>query len=161
MKFKSDVDGFITGIRFYKGPANTGTHVGNLWTSTGTLLASATFTDETPTGWQQVLFDAPVAITANTIYVASYHTNVGGYAFDGGYFANAGVDSPPLHALPAGASGGNGVFSTGPIGVPDADVQRRPTTGSTSCSRSRSTIDRRRSISADQVHDDRQLARRP
>ena len=39
VKFKSDIDGFITGIRFYKGPANNGTHVGNLWTSTGTLLA--------------------------------------------------------------------------------------------------------------------------
>ena len=33
VKFKSDIDGFITGVRFYKGAANTGTHVGNLWTS--------------------------------------------------------------------------------------------------------------------------------
>ena len=27
-----------------------------------------------------------MAITANTTYVVSYHTNVGGYAADGGYF---------------------------------------------------------------------------
>ena len=34
-----DVDGFITGIRFYKGDGNTGTHVGNLWSAGGALLA--------------------------------------------------------------------------------------------------------------------------
>ena len=50
LSFKSDVNGFITGIRFYKSANNTGTHVGNLWTSTGTLLASATFTNETASG---------------------------------------------------------------------------------------------------------------
>ena len=31
VKFRSDINGFIKGIRFYKGPANTGTHVGTLW----------------------------------------------------------------------------------------------------------------------------------
>ena len=86
VKFRSDVDGFITGVRFYKGAANTGTHIGNLWTSTGTLLATATFTSET-SGWQQVSFGAPVAITANTTYVASYHTNVGHYSATGAYFS--------------------------------------------------------------------------
>jgi hypothetical protein len=39
MKFSSSTNGEITGIRFYKGPTNTGTHVGDLWSSTGTLLA--------------------------------------------------------------------------------------------------------------------------
>ena len=44
--FTSNSDGNITGIRFYKGPQNTGTHVGDLWSSTGTKLASATFANE-------------------------------------------------------------------------------------------------------------------
>ena len=44
VKFSSDISGYITGIRFYKSSANTGTHVGNLWSSTGTLLDTATFT---------------------------------------------------------------------------------------------------------------------
>src|SRR5207302_8669396 len=66
VKFKSDVGGTITGIRFYKGPGNTGTHVGTLWSSTGTKLASATFSGETASGWQQVNFSTPVTITANT-----------------------------------------------------------------------------------------------
>src|SRR5206468_251357 len=38
VKFKSDVNGSITAIRFYKGSQNTGTHTVSLWTSTGTLL---------------------------------------------------------------------------------------------------------------------------
>ena len=80
VKFRSDVNGFITGIRFYKGSANTGTHVGSLWTSGGQLLATATFTNETASGWQQANFATPVAITANTVYVASYHAPNGGYA---------------------------------------------------------------------------------
>ena len=113
VKFRSDVAGTITGIRFYKASANTGTHVGNLWSSTGTKLATVTFTGETGSGWQQMLFSSPVAITANTVYVASYHANAGHYSADVNYFATAGVDNPPLHALANGVSGGNGVFAYG------------------------------------------------
>jgi hypothetical protein len=122
VRFKSDVNGLITGIRFYKASTNTGPHVGNLWSSTGTLLASATFSDETAAGWQQVNFAAPVAITANTVYVASYHVNSGHYSEDRNYFANSGVDNPPLHALRAGTNGYNGVFAYGPTSqFPDQD----------------------------------------
>src|SRR4029077_9138631 len=56
VRFRSDVAGFITGIRFYKGTQNTGLHTGKLYTATGTVLASATFTSETASGWQQVTF---------------------------------------------------------------------------------------------------------
>jgi hypothetical protein len=112
VKFRSEVNGTITGIRFYKASTNTGTHIGNLWTSTGTLLASATFTNETASGWQQVNFSSPVSITANTIYVASYHTDVGHYSGDPNYFASAGVDNPPLHALASGVSP-DGVYAYG------------------------------------------------
>ena len=43
-------NGSITGIRFYKVPDNTGTHTGTLWSSTGTLLATGTFTNESDPG---------------------------------------------------------------------------------------------------------------
>ena len=85
-----------------RAPGNTGTHVGHLWTAAGTLLATATFTAETATGWQQVAFATPVAITANTTYVVSYYAPSGRYAVDAGYFSTAGVDSGPLHALSSG-----------------------------------------------------------
>ena len=114
VKFRSDVSGMIRGIRFYKASANTGTHVGNLWTSTGTLLASATFTGESASGWQQVNFTTPVAINANTVYVASYHTNNGHFSVNRNYFTSSGVDNAPLHALARGpVSGDNGVFRYG------------------------------------------------
>jgi len=112
MKFQSDVNSTVVGVRFYKADTNTGTHVGNLWTSTGTLLATATFTNETASGWQQVTFSTPVSITANTIYIVSYHTNVGHYSQDLNYFASSGVDSPPLHAL-ANSVSPNGVYAYG------------------------------------------------
>jgi hypothetical protein len=42
VKFRSDVNGFVAAIRFYKGAANTGTHTANLWTASGTSLARVT-----------------------------------------------------------------------------------------------------------------------
>ncbi|MCU1311003.1 MAG: hypothetical protein JWO20_2128, partial [Candidatus Angelobacter sp.] len=123
VKFTSDQAGSINGIRFYKGSANTGTHVGNLWTSSGNLLATATFTNETATGWQQINFSQPVAINANTTYVASYHTNTGGYAFDSNYFATSGTNNAPLHALANGTSGGNGVYVYGGSAFPTQTFQ--------------------------------------
>ena len=113
VKFRSDVAGFITGIRFYKAGANTGSHTGNLWTSTGTLLAKVTFTNETISGWQQALFATPVAIASNTVYVASYHSNNGHYSEDLNYFQGKGMDSPPLHALTNSAATPNGVYAYG------------------------------------------------
>jgi hypothetical protein len=110
VKFQASTNGTITGIRFYKGPKNTGTHIGALWTASGTLLASATFTNETASGWQQVNFSKPVSITANTTYVASYHTNTGEYSANGNYFANAHTNW--LLTAPSSASiGGNGVYA--------------------------------------------------
>jgi Domain of unknown function (DUF4082) len=60
--------------------------VGSLWAATGTLLASATFTNETASGWQQVEFAQPVPVQAHTLYVASYYAPTGRYAADAGYF---------------------------------------------------------------------------
>ncbi len=116
LKIRSDVDGMITGVRFYKGSQNTGTHVGRLWTSSGQLLAQATFTNETATGWQQVSFATPVAIDANTVYVVSYHAPVGRYSVDDGYFRTQDINGP-LRALADGESGGNGVYRYGSGGV--------------------------------------------
>jgi hypothetical protein len=109
MKFRSDVAGFITGVRFYKGPNNTGTHVGNLWTSNGTRLASVTFTNETSSGWQQVTFPSAVSIAPNTTYVVSYYAPNGAYAANANFF-ETGLDRAPLHALADGVDGPNGVY---------------------------------------------------
>jgi hypothetical protein len=112
VKFRASTDGQITGVRFYKGSQNTGTHVGNLWSATGTRLANATFTEETGSGWQQVNFTTPVDIAANTTYVASYHAPTGKYSVDENYFTQAHTNGP-LTALADGTDGSNGVYRYG------------------------------------------------
>jgi hypothetical protein len=113
VKFRSARAGTITGVRFYKGAGNTGTHIGNLWDTAGHRLATATFSGETASGWQQVTFPSPVTVTANTTYIASYYAPAGHYAYDLHYFSGHTAESPPLSALADGASGGNGVFKYG------------------------------------------------
>jgi hypothetical protein len=121
MKFRSYVAGEVVGVMFYKGTANTGTHVGNLWTSSGALLATVTFTDETASGWQAAYFSAPVTIDAHTTYVVSYHTTVGRYSYDSDYFipTTAGVYSDPLVGLSRDVDGGNGVYKYGASSFPN------------------------------------------
>jgi hypothetical protein len=111
LTFLSDVPGYITGVRFYKSATNLGTHGGYLWTSTGTLLASVAFTNESASGWQQANFATPVAICANTPYVVSYWSPKGHYANDAGYFATTGVTSQMLYAPPNGQYGPNGPYA--------------------------------------------------
>jgi hypothetical protein len=117
VKFKADLDGSITGVRFYKASANTGTHIGNLWTANGTLLASGTFSGETASGWQQLTFPTPVDITAGTTYVASYYAPRGHYSASSAYyfkpspFGGSQLDSPPLHVISSNSGGANGVYA--------------------------------------------------
>ncbi|MGI5156879.1 DUF4082 domain-containing protein [Microbispora sp. CA-102843] len=110
VKFRASQDGLITGIRFYKGAQNTGTHTGSLWTAAGQQLATVVFSGETASGWQLMNFPEPVAISANTTYVASYHTTSGYYSVDRNYFTSQYVNGP-LTALANGPSGGNGVYA--------------------------------------------------
>jgi len=109
VRFRSDADGYVAGVRFYKGAGNDGPHTGSLWSSSGVLLATASFSGESASGWQTVAFSAPVRVSAGATYVASYHTESGHYMADWGYFSSSGRDSGVLHA-PAGP---NGVFAYG------------------------------------------------
>jgi hypothetical protein len=113
VRFSADVAGSVHGVRFYKGPLNTGAHTGTLWTESGTQLATGTFI-ESADGWQTLLFDTPVAITANTTYVVSYHTNVGKYALTLNGFAGA-YERGPLN-VPAGGA----VYQYGPSAFPSS-----------------------------------------
>jgi hypothetical protein len=112
MAFTTDTNGFISGARFYKASTNTGTHVGSLWSANGTLLAQATFSGETASGWQSVSFSTHVAVTAGTTYIVSYYAPNGHYSL-GGSLANQ-VNAAPLYALASSAApNGNGVFVYG------------------------------------------------
>ena len=114
VKFRADIDGYITGVRFYKGTANTGTHIGNLWTTTGTLLATATFTGETAVGLAAGQLRQPRSPSPpNTDLRRLVPRRHGHYADDRGYFAT-GRPTPRRCTRPrAGAGGANGVYRYG------------------------------------------------
>ena len=119
IKFRSQVDGYITGLRFFKGAANIGTHTGHLWAADGTLLAEAVFVEETASGWQTVALPEPVYILSNTTYVASYYSANGYYAFTLDYFYWGGMVRAPLEAVaPNGEYEPNGVYRLGSSGFP-------------------------------------------
>jgi hypothetical protein len=117
VRFRSDQPGTITGVRFYNTAVGITFTVG-LWTNAGTLLGSGTVVS-TVAGWQQADLPSPVAISANTTYVASYfNNNAGSYAI-GTKFLLAGVDNPPLHLLKDGVDGVDGAFEyTGGLTFP-------------------------------------------
>ncbi|WP_034859980.1 DUF4082 domain-containing protein, partial [Sinorhizobium sojae] len=107
LKFQANVAGEITALKFYRSASDTGQNVLDLWTATGTKLASATFTNTAASGWQTVTLATAVSIAANTTYVASYHTT-GAYVATDNFFTSAVTNGP----LTAPASG-NGVFRYG------------------------------------------------
>jgi hypothetical protein len=119
VKFRSDASGYVTGLRFYKSAFNTGTHIGHLWTVSGTLLAQVTFTGETASGWQTATLSSPVAITPNTVYVASYHTDTGYFSMSRPYFTSGRTNSPLYAYASSEVSGGNGLYRYGSSGFPN------------------------------------------
>lgn len=118
VRFRADVGGVINGLRFYKSRANTGTHVGQLWSNSGQLLGRVVFSAETRSGWQTARFTTPITIQPGVTYVASYQAPVGRYSSTTDAFASAGIDRGPLHALRDGADGPNGVYRYGSSSFP-------------------------------------------
>ncbi len=146
-KFTSDTAGSITGVRFYKGASNTGTHVAHLWSASGTLLASATFIDETATGWQQVSFASPVAIAANTTYVVSYFARCGWVCVEPELlYESRGWTMASFTHRRAATSSGNGVYRYGTSsGFPTSTFQEQ-LLGRPRCSAPASRTRRRRRL---------------
>ncbi len=114
--FEVAYPGWATAIRFYKGPANSGTHVGRLWGPDGEPMAEVTFGSETESGWQRAPLSTPVELLPGQTYTVSYFAPVGGYAVTPHFFDDA-VVAGHLSA-PAQV---NGRFVYGPDGS-------RPTT---------------------------------
>jgi hypothetical protein len=109
--------GRIRGVRFWKSAHNTGTHTGSLWSESGTRLATVTFTGESSSGWQEADFSSPVTVHRGT-YIVSYHTQVGDYADDAGYFSGKGAGPADVQALPDGVHGSNSIYRYGTSGFP-------------------------------------------
>jgi hypothetical protein len=87
MRFKADVGGQITAIRFLKATSETGAHTGRVWSAAGSLLATVSFANETAAGWQEQKLAAPLSIAANTEYLVSVNTGNSYYVSDDTGFA--------------------------------------------------------------------------
>lgn len=101
--FQSDIDGAISGIRWYYPATLPGTAVvGLLYSytdeSTGTELARATFSSPSAGAWNTVTFSSPVAITASTKYVACVLT-LDRYVATSALFASSGITNGHLTAI--------------------------------------------------------------
>ncbi|MBE9189319.1 DUF4082 domain-containing protein [Gloeocapsopsis crepidinum LEGE 06123] len=118
MKFQTTKAGQITAIRYWKSSSETGTHVGKIWSSTGSLLASVTFANETASGWQQQALSAPLNIQANATYVVSVNVNLY-YPITQNGFASSVVNGD----LNSVADGNNGVYNTNPGSFPTSSWQ--------------------------------------
>jgi endonuclease/exonuclease/phosphatase family metal-dependent hydrolase len=109
VRFRSNVAGTLTALRFYRGTGNANGYVARLWTLSGTLLAQVPVRDGRLPGWQEVTLSSPVPITAGTTYVVSYYSSNGQFARDVDGFASALV-SGNLTAPASASVGGNGVY---------------------------------------------------
>ncbi|MBC8123675.1 MAG: DUF4082 domain-containing protein [Gemmatimonadaceae bacterium] len=107
LKFQATRSGQISAIRYWKASSDGGTHIGRIWSASGSLLASVTFTGETGSGWQQQALDLPLPVQANTTYVVSVNAN--------GYFpiTHSGLASQITNGnLRSVADNNNGVFGS-------------------------------------------------
>lgn len=116
IKFKVNAAGFVLGIRFYKSATNAGPHSGHLFADDGTLMGSVDFCNETASGWQEVYFTTPIAIAADTVYVAAYHAPQGNYSYDHHYFDSEFDRLPLIAPADSAVTVGNGVYHYGDAG---------------------------------------------
>lgn len=107
MKFQSSSDGTITKIRYYKVNDEDGSHTGRIWSSSGTQLASVSFSGETSSGWQEATLGTPLNILANTTYVVTVNSNSAYGATNNGL--QSVVSNGPLSSI---ADGSNGIYGT-------------------------------------------------
>jgi hypothetical protein len=104
VNFIPDVNGFVTGMKYYKSAANVGIHDGELALPDATRLARGTFTGETTSGWQTLTFATPVPVTAGTTYLVYYEAWQGRYSETPNYFRSGGTGTPGV-AAPAAPNG--------------------------------------------------------
>lgn len=108
-RFTVSAAGAATGVRFYKGDANTGLHTGYLWGPDGAPLSQVTFIGETASGWQEMAFATPVELVPGVEYRVGLHSTSGRYAVD----LNALAAPKTVGMFTTPASGSAYTYSTG------------------------------------------------
>jgi len=107
MTFRLARSGQITALRYWKASSDSGTHIGRIWSATGTQLAAVTFSGESASGWQQQALSSPLLVQANTTYVVSVNI-ASNFAF-----TDSGLSSSVSNGdISSVADGANGVFGS-------------------------------------------------
>jgi endonuclease/exonuclease/phosphatase family metal-dependent hydrolase len=109
VKFRANVAGTVSALRFYRGTGNASGYVARLWTSGGTLLAQVPVKDGRIPGWQEVSLPSPISLSAGATYMVSYYSSNGQFARDPYGLTNA-ITSGNLTAPGSASVGGNGVY---------------------------------------------------
>jgi uncharacterized repeat protein (TIGR02543 family) len=100
--------GWVKTVKYFKYAGDNSSHSAHIWSSDGTLLASQDFVDQSSSGWQSVVLDAPVFIEANQTFTISVYSDsfkwgdryrteydLGPLTFIGSKFAFGGAPSYP------------------------------------------------------------------
>lgn len=119
LKFIAAVNGYVTGVKFIRSDVDsTSSRSVRLWDSSGNLLGVGYTAGEAGTGWVTCLFNTPIAVVANTVYVVSYSVLFGmPYASIVDYFYTE-YNNFNLTALASQSIDGNGVYSLTPGNFP-------------------------------------------
>jgi len=115
VKFRTDLEGSVNAVRFFRAvPIDSG-YVVHIWSATGELLGAGMAVEgqQPAPGWQTIDVYPPVSVKAGVTYVASYYASKGQYSVSEGFFSNTTITNGPLHTLSDGVDGGNGVFVYG------------------------------------------------
>ena len=104
--------GAVTGLQFYRGPAQHNSYTGTLWSGEGDELATVSFPASTTVGWQTAQLREPVTVAAGASIVASYYAADGAYPVTERAFTSAYVNND--FTVPRGG----GVYKYGESGFP-------------------------------------------
>jgi N,N-dimethylformamidase beta subunit-like, C-terminal/Domain of unknown function (DUF4082)/Bacterial Ig-like domain len=103
VKFRVDATVQLAALKFFKDAAETGTHVGRLWDSSGNQITSVTYANEGASGWQRQNLPSAVTLVPGQTYIATVNVNSRWVATQGQLTTSTG--SGPLHTIADGANG--------------------------------------------------------
>ena len=108
VKFTASQAAKVKMFSYYRTAGETGSHTGNLWSSTGTLLASAAFVNETTSDWQYAELSSNVYIIPGNTYVVTVNSN-SEYGAGGAQSLGSSVTNGILSTV---ADNNNGVYGS-------------------------------------------------
>lgn len=132
VKVRPSTNGYISSLRFYKPIISSETtHTGNIWNSSGTKLATVTFTNESEYGWQEARLSTPLRVYEDQLYILSYGTTTSTYVASQGALTGTTLGGGYLKAYADQASENNATGSGTRNGVFTTTAGNYPGSGST------------------------------